>query len=101
MNQESDPRWSPEVRIDVQMAMNAVIREAADILQRRSSGGRWLPPLEIDEDGTNSALCTAARIWVLDKLEAQIREARQVLDRVEADCRAQSGVVVRPHQGEG
>jgi hypothetical protein len=98
MDMESDPRWSPEVRTDIKMAMNAVIREAADIVQRRSRAGQWLPPGEIDELGTNSALCTAARIWVLDKLEAQIREARQVLDRVEADCRAQSGVVPRSHE---
>ncbi|MFD8902657.1 hypothetical protein [Streptomyces ardesiacus] len=100
MNQEADPRWSPDVRMTVQMAMNAVVREAADIVQRRSDGGRWVPPREIDEVGSNSALCTAARVWVLDKLDAQIREARQVLDQVEADCRAQAGVVIRPHQGD-
>ncbi|MEU3550682.1 hypothetical protein [Streptomyces longwoodensis] len=98
MTMESDPRWSPEVRADIKMAMNSVIREAADIVQRRSHAGQWLPPGETDELGTNSALCTAARIWVLDKLEAQIQEARRVLDRVEAECREQTGVTSRPRQ---
>lgn len=95
MTSESDPRLSPEIRTEIQMAMNAVVREAADIVRRRSESGRWLPPGEIDELGTNSALCTAARIWVLDKLEAQIQEARKVIDRVEVECRDYSGVVSR------
>ncbi|MCF6521966.1 hypothetical protein [Streptomyces sp. JJ36] len=86
-----NPRWSEETRREIQRAMNAVVREAADIAARRGEHGVWLPPGETAELGDNPALCTAARIWVLDRLEDRIREARQVIERVEHDCRVRSG----------
>lgn len=87
-----DPRWSEDVRWEIQRAMNAVVREAADVVTRRSSNGKWIAPGEIDELGDNPSLGMAGEIWVLDKLDAKIREAREVIERVREECRAQSRV---------
>ncbi|WP_381798758.1 hypothetical protein [Streptomyces niveus] len=87
-----NPRWSKEVRWEIQRAMNAVVREAADVVTRRSSNGKWIAPGEIDELGDNPSLGMAGQIWVLDKLDAKIREAREVIERVQEECRTQSGI---------
>lgn len=89
-------RWSPTVRAEIQMAMNAVIREAHDIVTRRSEGGQWLPPGETGEVGDNPGLGRAAEIWVLAKLEAQIQEAREVISRVQHECAVESGISSKP-----
>lgn len=89
----SNPRTSPEVRVEIQTVMNAVVREAGDIVTRRSRDGRWLPPGEVGELGSNTALGRAAEVWVLDRLEARIREAREVIERVQRESDAQSGIV--------
>ncbi len=88
-----NPRTSPEVRDEIQTVMNALVREAGDIVTRRSRDGVWLPPGEISELGTNTALGRAAEVWVLDRLEARIREAREVITRVQRESDAQSGIV--------
>ncbi|MGW6744858.1 hypothetical protein ACWGDX_29675 [Streptomyces sp. NPDC055025] len=100
MSRNESTKWSPEVRHEIQRAMNAVVREADDIVKRRSSDGRWLPPGEIDELGSNPALGAAGRIWVLDRLQTRIDEARAVIDRVEREARAESGISPRERRDE-
>ncbi|MFJ8865995.1 MULTISPECIES: hypothetical protein [unclassified Streptomyces] len=87
-----NPRTSPQVRVEIHTAMNALVREASDIVTRRSRDGQWLPPGEIAELGTNTALGRAAEVWVLERLESRIREAREVIERVQRDSDAWSGV---------
>ncbi|MGX1027461.1 hypothetical protein RKD38_002142 [Streptomyces ambofaciens] len=57
-----NPRWSSGVRWEIQRAMNAVVREAADIVASQSSNGKWIAPGEIDELGDNPSLGTAGQI---------------------------------------
>ncbi|MFI9272965.1 hypothetical protein ACIGXM_19890 [Kitasatospora sp. NPDC052896] len=80
-----DPRWAYDRRVEIHQAVDGVLREAADVLARRSRNGRWTPPGEIAEGGSNIGLSTAARVWVLDRLAERIRAARAVLDEVESD----------------
>ncbi|GAA2242795.1 MULTISPECIES: hypothetical protein [Kitasatospora] len=88
LGRSSDPQWSHDHRVEIHGAVNAVLREADDIMKRRTRNGLWTPPGEIAEGGSNIGLVTAARVWVLDRLEARIRAAREVLDQVERDSRA-------------
>ncbi|MFI6158182.1 glycosyltransferase [Kitasatospora sp. NPDC051170] len=87
-----DPKWSIDRRVEIHTAVNGVIREAADIVGRRSQNGRWTPPGEMVEGGSNGGLISAARVWVLEPLTRRMDEARQVLDRVEGECLDYSGI---------
>ncbi|MFJ6140542.1 glycosyltransferase family 2 protein [Kitasatospora sp. NPDC092286] len=92
IGESDDPKWNIDRRVEIHTAVNAVIREAADIVGRRSRNGRWTPPGEMVEGGTNSGLISAARVWVLDRLDRRIAEAREVLGQVEGECLDYSGI---------
>ncbi|WP_063795150.1 glycosyltransferase [Kitasatospora sp. MBT66] len=99
IGESQDPKWDVDRRVEIHTAVNAVIREAADIVGRRSRGGRWTPPGEMVEGGSNGGLISAARVWVLDRLDRRVAEARETLNRVEGECLDYTGIR-RPRVGE-
>lgn len=99
VGESAAPQWNIDRRVEIHTAVNGVIREAADIVGRRSRGGRWTPPGEMVEGGSNGGLISAARVWVLDRLDRRITEAREVLDRVEGEHLDYAGIR-RPGAGE-
>jgi hypothetical protein len=82
-NPADDPRWSPNIRNQVETAINAVLFEAQDILRRYSDDGIYVPPSEVAEGGSINGLMAASRHQVLERLSAKIEEARQVFADVE------------------
>ncbi|MDH6123994.1 hypothetical protein [Kitasatospora sp. GP82] len=88
LGQSPDPQWAYDRRVEIHSAVNSVLREADDLVKRRTRNGRWTPPGEISEGGSNIGLVTAARVWILDRLEARILAAREVLEKVERDTHA-------------
>lgn len=93
---EDHPAQSPERRQEIHDVIDAVIREAADVVTRRSSNGKWELPGDLGQYGDNYGLIRVARNEVLNKLEARITEARAVLDRIEDEARQASGISWRP-----
>lgn len=93
---ETHPKDSPERRQEIHDAINAVIREAAEVVRLRSRNERWEIPGDLDEFGDNYGLAHVARNEVLDQLHARITEAYQALDRIEDDARQASGISRRP-----
>ncbi|OEJ62339.1 hypothetical protein BGM19_34330 [Streptomyces agglomeratus] len=93
------PPWSPDNRLRIQRAMNAVLREAADLVLRRTSGGQWWPPAET-EAGDVSGLILTARHLVLAPLEEVLKDARATLDDVERQVREYRGLSRPDERGE-
>lgn len=93
---EPHPKDSPERRQEIYDAVDAVLREAANVVRLRSHNERWETPGDLDEFGDNYGLIRIARNEVLDQLQARITEAYQVLDRIEDEAKEASGITWRP-----
>jgi hypothetical protein len=86
MNPELDPSRDPEVRRRVNAALNDVLFTAKDVLWRYTDAdGMYVEPSGVADGGDVTGVINAGMVQVVNRLQAQLDEAREVMRTVYAE----------------